>query len=581
MRFDFKADRRSEFQLSFGLNEHKHGRYRPRPLIVAGTANTALSDPDPLFTVINGARAGIQDEYRKRDNDRVFANFRGEHRFGTFRVDYDASYDRSERLENMALTNWTSNKRFNYALDRRPGSGSMEFPVIRVIAGPAFPAPAATTVLPATFPGTNSFADDFSNVGAATLNVFDLNTDSRITGGRINVAKTLELRWPIELKTGIRYRNERISADREQFVGNLNLTALGNNLNRFLREDWDLGAGNGRYPVANVASIHKVLAASKLQYVGGADPRTRFSFDPAVATITPDTTVRNSLFLDRELEETLHAGFVQGQLTAGRLKLLTGVRAERTQMERHGAVRNQNLTDLVAQYSGRQRTEKSYTSYFPSAHLRYAFRPNLILHSSYSTSIGRPNYPDLVAGAEVNNATKVITVPNLDLRPQRSKNYDLSLEYYFEPVGVVSVGLFQKDITDFPLRSRVSFPKWRPPSWARASPIRARTVDDWRVTNKINGGSGRARGIELSYNQQFSFLPALWRGFGVFANYTYVDAEGSYKFNGVRTEVQLEEYVPKTMNAGLSYALGRGICGPNTAGPAPMSKATTRRIPKS
>ena len=66
-----------------------------------------------------------------------------------------------------------------------------------------------------------------------------------------------------------------------------------------------------------------------------------------------------------------------------------------------------------------------------------------------------------------------------------------------------------------------------------------------------NAGSARIRGLEVSYQQQYSSLPGFWRGFGSFANFTYTQAEGD--FGGLTVQNRLANQRPRAANAGLSY----------------------------
>jgi TonB-dependent receptor len=40
------------------------------------------------------------------------------------------------------------------------------------------------------------------------------------------------------------------------------------------------------------------------------------------------------------------------------------------------------------------------------------------------------------------------------------------------------------------------------------------------------GGTGKVKGFEIAYNQVFDFLPGILSGFGLSANYTYLDSKG-------------------------------------------------------
>ena len=63
-------------------------------------------------------------------------------------------------------------------------------------------------------------------------------------------------------------------------------------------------------------------------------------------------------------------------------------------------------------------------------------------------------------------------------------------------------------------------------------------------------------GIEASYQQQFSFLPGIWKGFGAFANFTYLQAEGT--FGGLSTTRQLANLAPRSGNGGINFRF-RGL----------------------
>jgi TonB-dependent receptor len=194
-------------------------------------------------------------------------------------------------------------------------------------------------------------------------------------------------------------------------------------------------------------------------------------------------------------------------------------------------------------------------------HSRYALAPNLVLHASFGTTSGRPNWGQILGVTDANEITHTINVPNLELKPRTSKNYDLSLEYYFEPVGVISVGVFQKDIKNYDVSA-----EWQVTAQEAidlgAQPAPGDTTP-WLVTSRLNAGFGRVRGIELNYSQSLSkLLPGPFRGLGVFSNFTYLQTEGTFDNAGtagappVKTN-RLQGFIPRTANAGLSYLYNR------------------------
>jgi outer membrane receptor protein involved in Fe transport len=76
---------------------------------------------------------------------------------------------------------------------------------------------------------------------------------------------------------------------------------------------------------------------------------------------------------------------------------------------------------------------------------------------SWSTSFGRPPLSNLAPSESVNETNQTLTISNPSLLPQHAKNWDASLDYYFEPVGNLSIGWFHKTIKDLPGKPHPGF----------------------------------------------------------------------------------------------------------------------------
>ena len=173
----------------------------------------------------------------------------------------------------------------------------------------------------------------------------------------------------------------------------------------------------------------------------------------------------------RSVTETVTATYfmAQGKFgkegILGRTSFLGGVRMEKTEDDSFGWVRArigsttaQQVADPVGSatrdYAGTRRViQGSYTKSFPSIHLTHDITPNLKARLSWSTSFGRPGFGELFPNETVNENAQTLTINNASLLPQNAKNWDASLDYYFEPVGNFSVGFFQKTIKDFIVRN--------------------------------------------------------------------------------------------------------------------------------
>jgi TonB-dependent receptor len=271
---------------------------------------------------------------------------------------------------------------------------------------------------------------------------------------------------------------------------------------------------------------------------------------------------------ERDLTESVSALYAMGQMTLGDLGILGGLRVERTGTKGEGA-RNQITPEervrraawvgaltaaeterrAYAQYGGRLKNSGEYQNIFPGLHFRYTPTKGLVGRLSYSTSIGRPSIRNVVPTVIANYDAETMTATNPSLKPQYSDNFDASVEYYFEPAGLISAGVFLKEVSNF--------------IYADTTGIVGAGRDNgfegeyqgFRLTTDRNGGSARYRGFELNYQQQFAFLPGIWRGFGLNANYTQLETRGDY--GGKTTTTAVARFIPRSANLGLSFTRDR------------------------
>ncbi|MFN3535990.1 MAG: TonB-dependent receptor [Brevundimonas sp.] len=251
----------------------------------------------------------------------------------------------------------------------------------------------------------------------------------------------------------------------------------------------------------------------------------------------------NSFAADYTAGEDIYAAYGMTRIQFDRANLILGLRVERTEFE--GAAPQYDEDDLenftTVSFS------RSYTEVFPNVTLRYAFAENLIGRASITRGIARPSYRDNVPRAEVtdsSSATPSVTRGNIDLRPTLSNNFDASLEYYFEPLGIVSAGVFYRDLQDyvFELTSTGTF---------------GGTAAN--ITQPENAPDGHIAGIEFNYQQQFTFLPGWMSGFGVAANYTWTEAEMTLPFAAPNrgAKVGLPNQSDSTVNLSVFYETSR------------------------
>ena len=148
----------------------------------------------------------------------------------------------------------------------------------------------------------------------------------------------------------------------------------------------------------------------------------------------------------------------------------------------------------------------------------------------------------------INEAAQTLTVNNPSLLPQLAQNWDTSLEYYFEPVGSVTVGWFRKRIGDFIVNGIAGGTIGTGTDNGYDGEYRGFT----RLSS-ANSGTAYVQGWEISYQQQFTFLPGLLKGLGLTANATMLEAHGDYGGRGRREGRDVEGFVPRSANVSVFW----------------------------
>lgn len=260
----------------------------------------------------------------------------------------------------------------------------------------------------------------------------------------------------------------------------------------------------------------------------------------------------------KHYEEDITALFVMGTTKIGKLNLRAGVRREATETDSLefdalssrevaaagyavSAGRATTIPGVQYQFMSRPRIHRvgNYDNLFPSASAKYSFTRTLDLQVGFSQTVKRPQFGDVAGVWVINDDALTVTAPNVNLRPETSKNYSVRLARYFEPVGQVAINFFQNDITGLHLaNTRVSGDQFNADD---------PTYDGYTfITTAQSANNVRVRGMELEYSQSLSFLPGLFKGLGFRASYTRNYAQ-----------IIVANMSPHLVSAGLSYGHGR------------------------
>lgn len=158
----------------------------------------------------------------------------------------------------------------------------------------------------------------------------------------------------------------------------------------------------------------------------------------------------------------------------------------------------------------------NYDEFLPSANIKFSIARDLVVRFAASRVMSRAKLQDLAPRLSVNAPLGTATGGNAQLRPTTANQLDLALEYYIPGGGILAATAFYKDIKDQVARTTVLEII---PGFESYGPLQ-RSIS-------INLGKAKIKGIELNYQQAFTFLPGLLSGFGTQLNATLLDTSSS------------------------------------------------------
>lgn len=178
-------------------------------------------------------------------------------------------------------------------------------------------------------------------------------------------------------------------------------------------------------------------------------------------------------------------------------------------------------------------TRRNDLDLLPRMNLSFDIAQDQKLRLSYTKTMTQLDGNDLGLGTSYTTNynpslnTFVVVSANSDgnpkMKPWRSDNYDLSYEWYFNDVGLLSFGLYRLDIKSFIGTQTTKL--FGVPDLDGV----VRNTNGIDFTQKANVDGGVLQGFEIGYQQAYDFLPGILSGLGSSINYTYSDSQGGDK----------------------------------------------------
>jgi TonB-dependent receptor len=336
-------------------------------------------------------------------------------------------------------------------------------------------------------------------------------------------------------ETGFLFRNaHKTQNENDQFFN-----ATGNfTMNQVL-----LNASNPNYYDGFFGGYGPLTSYNKIQSLVSSQLQSGFTPDLAKDRLVSDPATWGTT-------ERVYAGYMMDSISFGRLRFVGGLRIEgtSTNFNANKVILNGGAYDHTVPLTG----SSSYVNFLPSIQAIYNLGSNTNLRLAYGRGISRPNFSDTVPSVQVdpNASPKSLVLGNQNLLPTKANNYDILVEHYFRPLGILQGGFFYKSLTD-PIYPTVSF-----------VPLSDPNFPGYLRNQSINGPSAHIAGVEMAWQQRLSFLPGLLNGLGVAANYSYTTSRVTFP-DGFSSAVPggqgridhptLQRQAPNTWNLGFTY----------------------------
>ena len=432
---------------------------------------------------------GIEHDVKDRLKNQVLAslNLGGEHQVFGVKIDYQIAYSLATEREPNRLE----------ALFDSPGQA------ITI----AFDDPTADYPQ-AAFPNDNDNVN-VSNYGGYELDdllfeeseIIDRNLTPRIN---IEIPYTLDPSNKGYFKFGGKARIKRKERDiRSQVFGAYFQTS-------------NIYPGMG--PALTLATVNDGFRETNLlnqgytmEFMPSADKlRDFFEFYPQYFIYNRNETRVKSFGEDYEANEDIYAAYAMFRHDWNRLMVLGGVRFERTNVDYTGT----NVVIDGNRFIGLDTLtdQRNHEFFLPQVQLRYAVNPNFNIRAALTYTYSRPNFEDVLPYRE--QEREEVRFGNPDLVYPSSTNVDFLVEQYLPNNGILSGGLFYKNIEDFVFFFKRFAHEGDPSNFGLVE-----------ITKAINGNKASVYGAELQAQFQFDFLNDFWKNFGLYANYTYTFSE--------------------------------------------------------
>jgi len=240
--------------------------------------------------------------------------------------------------------------------------------------------------------------------------------------------------------------------------------------------------------------------------------------------------------------ENYYAGYLMAELNHGEmLKVVGGVRWEKVW----------SFFDAFNLADGRDPKTQIVDTVHARPHNRYWLpmvqaKWNVLdwadVRYSFTKTLARPDYHQLTPHFSMNVTRYEVWAGNPKLKPAEATNHDVFLTFHSNELGLLSIGGFYKEVTNFTFSTRYPLHLVAPPGLDSVGSYKVRSSQGGTV-NYVSPNDGAnlntysnsqapayIRGFEVDFQTRLWYLPEPFNGTVLGVNYTRVHSKAVYPF---------------------------------------------------
>lgn len=216
---------------------------------------------------------------------------------------------------------------------------------------------------------------------------------------------------------------------------------------------------------------------------------------------------------DYTAKERIYAAYAMVYQNFNKLLILGGLRFEQTFIENQGLKAGIDYANGGVLFLDTTFDSRTHRFVLPQIQMRYALTPNTNIRAAMTYNYSRPNFDDVIPYRQDDDND--IEIGNPSLKYPVSMNLDLLAETYLKNAGIISGGLFYKQIDD------IIFKFVR--NAHEGTNFNLYGLKE--ITMAVNGLNANVFGVELTTQFKLNILKNFWKNFGIYSNYTFTHSE--------------------------------------------------------